>query len=292
MVKFSRNKTNKAQAASELAVVGAILIFVIGLIIKTGLTSSHAMNQQLKALRLALLESYKTGELYYSRLPSGARNTASVMVMEDMLSADSGGKFATSDRIPLAVGGSGTFSRNLFLETHWVDKQSLPVFDLFVNGQRFPLTVGSMEEVVLDDSLPECQPFSSGGCGSPGCREFPCWEPHCVRTAVANQAEECYKLMPDDWNGGGGTREWIGTNTTQCGSPPCCVPEYFYNFHGCVVVLNQVSQGEEEFCWGGVMMACVTHPTVTAFVLHIQKTLMKDLTLTLTGLQMFWQQIH
>jgi len=134
-----------AQSATELAIFGAILMFVIGLIIRTGLYQGHTLNAQLRTMRLALTESYKTAHGYYRThghrgQPAGARNTASIMMVEDRISIDSAQSLGTRDRIPIIASGSGTMSHNLFWSLDYGNQDDLPMFDLYVNGQRFPLT--------------------------------------------------------------------------------------------------------------------------------------------------------
>lgn len=119
---FNRNlKDNKkiAQSASELAIFGAILIFVIGLVLRTGLFQGQAMNAHLRSMRMALTESFKTAQGEYRtgsnyRKPSGARSTAAVLVVEDRLSVDPSQKEGSRDRIPLMTSASATFTNHLF----------------------------------------------------------------------------------------------------------------------------------------------------------------------------------
>ena len=50
--------SQKAQSIIELTVFGAILIFMIGVIIRQALSFSYIQNQSLKAMRKALSLSY------------------------------------------------------------------------------------------------------------------------------------------------------------------------------------------------------------------------------------------
>ena len=50
-------KNTSAQAATELAVFGAVLIFLLGSILRSAVSSAQQQNQQLKAMRQALIQS-------------------------------------------------------------------------------------------------------------------------------------------------------------------------------------------------------------------------------------------
>src|ERR1041385_3807457 len=94
----------RAQAATELAVFGAILVFLIGSMVRSAVSSSYQQNQQLKAMRMALLRSYQGAQAQ----GTGHKN-ASILYIEDRLSPDLG-KYGASDRIPFIMQGSGTLS--------------------------------------------------------------------------------------------------------------------------------------------------------------------------------------
>ncbi len=166
-----------AQAASELAIFGAILIFVIGLIVRTGFNTSQNLNQQLRAFRFALTESYKTGEGQYTgRRPSRARNAASILLIEDRLSINGADQLGERDRIPYMTSASGTFSRNLLMPLAFESTQHLPIFDLIVNGQRFPFITSAFKEYDLmtmyrDNEAKHCDhdPHPRGTCWDKNC---------------------------------------------------------------------------------------------------------------------------
>ena len=50
-------KKNRAQAVTELATFGAILIFIIGGILRNAVDAGMLQNQMLKAMRWAMLQS-------------------------------------------------------------------------------------------------------------------------------------------------------------------------------------------------------------------------------------------
>jgi len=197
MPKKSSSKKRKilAQSATELAIFGAILIFVIGLIVRTGLHQGQTMNSQLRVMRLALTESYKTAHGYYrpkkTGHPSGSRNTASVLLVEDRISVDSAQAMGTHDRIPFMSSGSGTMSHNLFWSMDYGNRDDLPMFDLIVNGQWFPLTTGRYMQANLPDDRGAKEisyHYYKGGrkgnlplhnCTSP-MNAPACWAPDCV----------------------------------------------------------------------------------------------------------------
>jgi len=147
MMKASR-KSQKAQTAIELAVFGAILIFVIGMIVRQTLGTSYAYNIHLKAMRLAMLTSFRyseglAGHSGYFKRGVASRNTASILILEDRLSVDSG-KYATIDRTPLFASASATHSRHLFMSMDPGEFENIPTTDFYVNGKHFPLTIAGL----------------------------------------------------------------------------------------------------------------------------------------------------
>lgn len=154
----------KAQTATELAVFGAILVFVIGLIIKSALGSGHIQNQNLKASRLAMMLSFKfsegleTGECGTDdcrEFGVKSRDSASVVILEDRLTAESA-KYPAIDRMPQIAGGGATFSRNLFMPMDADETWNIPVIDIFVNGRHFPLTIAAFKKACLREDPLDC----------------------------------------------------------------------------------------------------------------------------------------
>ena len=142
----SRNiRARRAQAVVEFAAFGAIVIYLIGLIMAQGMNSATAQDTQLQAMRLSLLISND-----YSKKGgapgSSSRNSASFMILEDRFSPGVG-KYGPSDRQPLMVMGNGTLSKNLFKPSDWSDmtdltQNDIPTMDVRINGQHFELRSG------------------------------------------------------------------------------------------------------------------------------------------------------
>jgi hypothetical protein len=139
-----RQKHLRGQSAVELAIFGAMVIFVVGLILRVSLSMSHTSNMSLRAFRMALRESYRTADGVYSGRTgpnrfSAGRNTATVLILEDRLSIDPSQKQGTRDRIPFMAQGTGTMTHSYLMKIEPTDLDDLPVYDFFINGQRFPL---------------------------------------------------------------------------------------------------------------------------------------------------------
>ncbi len=149
----------KAQAVIELAVFGAVLIFVIGLIVRQQINYSLVQNQQLRAMRwaMALSHMHSEGLIDIGGGSDGdmSRNNAGVIVVEDRLTADAG-KYGAVNRIPLIAMGDATHSRNLYMPMEYGERYNLSVTDMIINGQHFVFTTGDFRQVNLDPS--------SGGC--------------------------------------------------------------------------------------------------------------------------------
>jgi len=153
-----------AQTAIELAVFGSILIFVVGMIVRQALGTGYLQNQNLKAMRLALLTSHEYSEGLKGPPDNpdaidgvASRNSASVLLIEDRLVAESN-RYGAIDRFPQIVSGSGTHSRNLFLPVEAGEDWNIPVLDVFVNGKHFILQIGKLISVNLTTTgwIPDC----------------------------------------------------------------------------------------------------------------------------------------
>ncbi len=151
-----KHKQNKAQAATELAVFGAVLIFLLGSIVRNGLNTGQQQNLQLKAMRQALLQSYqgsinKDASNHFE--PLVGRNNSSIMYFEDRLSPDIS-RYGNSDRVQLMASGSGTLTNLLYYplttDAEIADARNLPTMDLYINGIHLPLTASALVTKVLN----------------------------------------------------------------------------------------------------------------------------------------------
>jgi hypothetical protein len=163
VLKREQNAKRKkiAQSATELAIFGGMLVFLIGSIVRTGLNASLQMNAALRTLRIALSESYRTseGEYLHFRNYSNARNSASIFVVEDRLMVSGASKYGAQDRAPFYAMATATMSHNLFdtMDYSENDYADIPIMDVFINDQRFPIAMGGFKQVFLNESfLPVC----------------------------------------------------------------------------------------------------------------------------------------
>lgn len=124
-------KSLRAQAVTELAIFGMILIFVIGGILRNAADVSMTQNQMLKAMRYAMLQSL-TGV----RTNNKSRITASVFYLEDRLAPDAG-KVGSVERFPLIQSASAKYTNNMFMPLDWGENDNLSVTDFFINGAHF-----------------------------------------------------------------------------------------------------------------------------------------------------------
>ena len=139
------------QAVIEIAIFGAVLIFLIGTIIRTHLSYSFNLNHQVRAMKVALQQSYE-GSI--GAFPNSSHNSASVLFIEDRLSPDLN-KFNTIDRAAFVASGSGTMSNRLQYPIDYGEVQdNLPIMDIFINGQHFPLTVANYVFRIIYPSNP------------------------------------------------------------------------------------------------------------------------------------------
>ncbi len=151
----------KGQAATELAIFGAIIIFVLGAIIRSAVSSGQGQDASLKAMRNALVESSKSTPGDTSRI------SPSMFYLEDRLSPDFG-KYGSTERAPFTAQGSGSMT-NLLMYPLDVDEltdafnrpinKHIPVMDMFINGKHFTFSLARLVN----------KSFSSSCGGAPRC---------------------------------------------------------------------------------------------------------------------------
>ena len=156
-----------AQAAIELAVFGAIIIFILGTIVRSALGNAYSQNENFKAMRMAMLASWKGSELHQGKGAQAdtTHNNASILIVEDRLSPDFN-KYGPLDRNLYIASASGTFTYNLYYP--WqpgIDPPSNlePIMDIWINGQHFPFTTASyvVNRVIQRTSCPPGGPYES-----------------------------------------------------------------------------------------------------------------------------------
>ncbi len=180
------------QAAIELAVFGAILIFILGTIVRSAVGNGYAQNQNFKAMRMAMLASWKGTELGQGAgaFANISRNNASILFVEDRLSPDAN-KYGVLERNPFIAMGSGTFTYNSFYP--WQPDADpignmIPIMDVYINGQHFPFTTASyvINRTIYRPGTNEAAPACADPAGS-------CSQNQCLRNA----------------------REWVGGTVTE-----------------------------------------------------------------------------
>jgi len=181
---FLPKRFSRGQSSTELAVFGAVLLFVIGLIIKQMMSFSYLQNQNYKALRMAMRASYMQSEGLNTQycLDSGggggsgsgdcimgdsARNSASILIVEDRLTSGIN-KYGTIDRAPYMNVGQATHSRNLFMPIGNNEKWNLPLQDVYVNGKHFVFSTAAFKTYTIGNAP-----------GVPGSSVL--WQDNCVK---------------------------------------------------------------------------------------------------------------
>ena len=184
----------KAQAITELAIFGAILIYLLGSIVRTAASNSLTQNQNFKAMRMAMLKSWES-----SKKENISRNSASVLIIEDRLSPDVS-KYGALDRTPYIANGSGTFSYELLygLTPGLDDMQAnMPVMDFYINGQYFPLTTAAYRAFV---TLPKDNPTGAIP-GFPQCNQsggpYSYAQGHCQTYPQQCMQNQCLRYQRD-----------------------------------------------------------------------------------------------
>ncbi len=175
--KNAQAATQAGQAATELAVFGAILIFIIGTVVRSAMGSSYSQNQNFKAMRMAMLASWQGSETGQGEgaSPNTSRNSASILFVEDRLSPDYN-KYGDLDRNPFTAQGSGTFSYQLMYPLNQASDvlASLPIMDMYINGIHFPFTTANYvtnRQISRSafPSAPQCAAMAPNSCAANQC---------------------------------------------------------------------------------------------------------------------------
>ncbi|MBI5150908.1 MAG: hypothetical protein HZA28_09115 [Candidatus Omnitrophica bacterium] len=259
MPKFWKNV--RAQTAMELAVFGAVLIFVIGAIVRQAMSAGYMQNQYLRAMRQAMSTSYRyssgvtscrgvdpcpdgcngdcsatSTRSYFGSSGTASHQTATILFVEDRLTADSA-KYGAIDRTPYVVSASASYSRNLFLPVDAGEEQNLPVFDVFINGKHFPFTVSAFKPVVLakrcrDDCNPVYCNAGAGDCAAESLKLYPGPNLPCVNKVPCplQCGGDCSALPASSWEPNCVT---VVRTLSQCILGDCAA--------GCVEAVNNCS---------------------------------------------------
>jgi len=230
----------KAQAAVELAVFGAIFIFVIGTIIRQALGFSYQQNQILKALRVAMLTSFRASEQ-----GQASRNTASVLYVEDRLTASSA-KYGTIDRVPYILSSTAMHTKQLFMPIESGEIENLNRMDMFINGKHFPLLTTNFKTICLTQNEASCVGSYDEWAG-PYNGTTRVWEPDCaLQCPVLPIPPEGCPACPA--NGPCPA----GRSGPPCGGGPCidpcppCPPNIIY---GCVEFRSTTANIDNSKKW-------------------------------------------
>jgi len=118
------NINNLAQSATELAVFGAVLVFVLGLLIKYTLSFHYTQGLQAQSFRKALV------------LALGG-TSGSVTMIEDRDMPDVSSSLPVSQRTEYLGSGSANCSNILFNPLGYGDPAQIPLMDIYINGKHY-----------------------------------------------------------------------------------------------------------------------------------------------------------
>jgi len=239
MIKRDYNKAHshaksslRAQAAIELAVFGAILIFVLGSVIRSAVGNSYQQNQALKGMRMAMMASFQGSQSDANGHPKSlSRNSASILFVEDRLAPEVT-KYGPLERSPEIANGSGSFSYQMLYPLDATEVGSnLPIMDVYINGQQFPFTMASYATKTF--SYPP-------SCGSP---PGPGQGPYTAYPLTTQQCQynQCLR----------NAREWVTYSDPTTSPPTTQTYKLFY---------SQAVNGTPQFSVYPPTLAAQSHP--------------------------------
>ncbi|MBF0490975.1 MAG: hypothetical protein HQL15_10295 [Candidatus Omnitrophica bacterium] len=150
-IRIHNTSRRAGQAVVEVAAFGAVVIFLLGIILRSHISASANQDHQLRAMKMALQISNQNSQGVLPYRANNSRNSATVLFIEDRLIPDLN-KYNTIDRSPFVASGSGTMSNRLEYPVDFVAYgmgefgevgDNLPIMDIYINGQHFPLTTGA-----------------------------------------------------------------------------------------------------------------------------------------------------
>jgi len=276
-IDFVWNRKNKrAQTVTELAIFGSILIFILGAIIRQAMQFGHFQNQNLKAMRMAMKASFEyseglKGPHQLDSQGTNSRNGASVLIIEDRLSAASA-KFGAVERVPLLSSGSATHSRNLFRPTAAGTINNLPIYDVYVNGKQFPFTTAGFKTVCLMETRAFCdQRFASDGGYDLWIGEVDpgFWQPRCVTLRVLGGPDQdvgCARLYAITPNNPGNTKWCDDDSVNPCPNGWSADQRFDLDRDG----ISDVPPAErDEFAWQWLRVSAVNIDKFSEYVASV-----------------------
>jgi len=224
-----RHNTRSGQALVEIATFGAVFIFLIGMIIRSHISTSFSQNYKVRALKMALKQSF---EGFQGSSPNTSRNSASVLFVEDRIAPDLN-KYNTLDRSPFIANASATMSNLLEYPVDAFEfTQNIPMQDVYINGQHFEFTSAGFVFRTLYDSPSDCN--------ASYVRNDPAEHDRCVRQTRSEELSgglHKFFIMAvngtEDFDSGGGSFDYLRgglhptdktTDTTDV--PPSSIRDY------------------------------------------------------------------
>lgn len=120
----------RAQAIAEIAVFGAIVLFLIASIVHQTVSTSFVLENSLKTLRKAMAMSAKYGR------------GVSLLVIDDRLTP-AVSKYGATERQPVIASSSASFTQNLFMPVTCDNANVVPKMDVIINGVQRTFTTAA-----------------------------------------------------------------------------------------------------------------------------------------------------
>jgi hypothetical protein len=137
----------RGQTATELAIFGTILVFVIGILVTYSLTFTYSQQLQQQASRDALrLSSFIDAYPPKNPMPLQDRS-ASVAFFEDRQMPDLSNAFGIMQRSPVSGSASAVKTRHLYANIIFGTLDNLPRIHLYINGQKFIFTTANFKDI-------------------------------------------------------------------------------------------------------------------------------------------------
>ncbi|MBF0122642.1 MAG: hypothetical protein HQL21_04430 [Candidatus Omnitrophica bacterium] len=174
------------QSMVEVAVFGAIIVFLIGALVKNVTTTSFAQQYALRTMREALTGASEKRFAFMDPLTNDKikiQKPYNLLIVEDRLFPGVT-KYGSTERAPYITNTNAVFSKDLFKAPYMGSDVEVPVLHMRVNGRTFKYTLGAWRQMGNTGcSMAERTEPSSGGIA---------WK------SVTKTAEDLVKIMKED----------------------------------------------------------------------------------------------
>ncbi len=132
--KIRTNKGRYGQTASELAIFGALLVFILGIVIKYAINFNFQQQSSMEAFRKA------------HQLAAERDAASQVLIIDDKDLPDVSNPLAIPASTPFSGAAGVMASQHLIGTRSYGNADLIPILDMFINGKRYQFTTAAFRQ--------------------------------------------------------------------------------------------------------------------------------------------------